>query len=293
MSDHLNSLRLFLRVARRGSFSAAGRELGMPQSTASRTIATLEREIGASLLIRTTRAVTLTDAGADFLTRIEPILADLDEAEHAARGSGELRGLLRLGLGTSLGVRLVIPRLKPFIDRHPALQVELLLDDQRQNLVAEGVDVALRFGVQPDSTVTARKLKSWPRLLAASPAYLETAPALKEPADLAAHTLIIGPQGVRDWSFQKAGKATSVRIEGRLKIPALEGALAAAMAGMGVVLATAGPIRRELSNGSLIQVLPDWDMGSADMHAVFTGGRGAKPSARALVAYLLEALRDT
>jgi DNA-binding transcriptional LysR family regulator len=84
MSDHLNALRLFARVARRGSFSAAGREFGVPQSTVSRTISTLEREIGASLLIRNTRAVTLTDAGADFLARIEPILADLDEAEHAA-----------------------------------------------------------------------------------------------------------------------------------------------------------------------------------------------------------------
>jgi DNA-binding transcriptional LysR family regulator len=92
MTDHLDALRLFARVARRGSFSAAGRELGVPQSTASRTIAALERDIGASLLVRSTRAVILTDVGADFLARIEPILADLDEAEHAARGSGELRG---------------------------------------------------------------------------------------------------------------------------------------------------------------------------------------------------------
>jgi len=128
----------------------------------SRTIATLEREIGASLLVRTTRAVTLTDAGVDFLTRIQPILANLDEAEQAARHSGELRGTLRIGIGTSLAARIVIPHLKPFLDRHPALRVDLLLDDQKQDLVREGVDVAFRFGALADSSATARKLVSWP-----------------------------------------------------------------------------------------------------------------------------------
>lgn len=270
----------------------AGRELGVPQSTVSRTIAALEREIGASLLLRSTRAVSLTDTGADFLARIEPILADLDEAEQAARGSGEMRGLLRVGLGTGLGVRMVIPRLKTFVDRHPALQVEMLLDDRRQNLVMEGVDVALRFGTLTDSTATFRKLKTWPRLLAASPIYLEHMPPLVTPADLAAHTVIIGPQGVSDWSFRKNGTATSVRIDGRLKIPAIEGALTAAVAGMGIVMAVTAAIRRELENGSLVQVLPDWDLGSVDLQAVFTQGRAAKPSARAFIAYLAEALSD-
>jgi DNA-binding transcriptional LysR family regulator len=292
MSDHLAALRLFVRIARRGSFSAAGRELGVPQSTASRTIAVLEREIGAALLVRTTRAVTLTEAGADFLARVEPILGNLEEAEHAARGSGALRGLLRVGVGTSLAVRLVIPRLKPFLDRHPALQVELMLDDQRQNLVTEGVDVALRFGTLNDSSATVRKLKSWPRLLAAAPAYLQGAPALETPADLAAHAVIVGPQGAADWSFRKGGTATSMRIEGRLKIPALEGALTAAAGGMGIVLASAAAIRRDLDNGSLVQVLADWDMGLVDLHAVFTAGHAAKPSARALIDYLAEALRN-
>lgn len=167
MSDRLDALRLFIRVARRGSFSAAGRELGMPQSTVSRTIATLEREIGASLLVRTTGAVTVTDAGADLLARIEPIVADLQEAEQTARHSDELRGVLRVGIGTSLAARIVIPHLKPFLDRHPALRVDLLLDDEKQDLVKEGVDVAFRFGALADSAATARKLVTWPRALAA------------------------------------------------------------------------------------------------------------------------------
>src|ERR1700761_7103735 len=169
MSDRLAALRLFVRVARLGSFSAAARELGVPQSTASRTIAALERELGAGLLMRTTRAVTLTEAGGDFLGRVEVILADLEAAEYAARGSETLRGLLRIGLGTSSSTRLVIPRLRPFLLAHPALQVELMLDDQHQDLVVEGVDVALRFGALADSTAVARRLNSWPRILVAAP----------------------------------------------------------------------------------------------------------------------------
>jgi DNA-binding transcriptional LysR family regulator len=290
MSDRLDALRLFIRVARRGSFSAAGRELGLPQSTVSRTIAALERDIGAALLARTTRAVTVTDAGADFLARIEPILADLDEAEQTLRHSDELRGVLRIGLGTSLAARIVIPHLKPFLDRHPALRVDLLLDDQRQDLVKEGVDVALRFGALADSTATARKLVSWPRALAAAPSYLRTAPALNVPTDLAAHAIIVGPQGVRDWTFRKGGTTASVRLEGRLRITVLEGAYLAAVEGMGIVMTTLSAFRREFASGAQVHVLPDWDLGSVDVHAVFTSGRAAKPSARAIVAYLADIL---
>jgi molybdenum-dependent DNA-binding transcriptional regulator ModE len=123
MSDHLFALRLFARVARKASLSAAGRELGIPQSTGSRTIAELERRMGAALLIRNTRAVTLTDAGADFLSRVEPVLAELEDAEQAVRGTGELRGALRVSLGSSLAVREVMPRLPGFLQRHPALQI--------------------------------------------------------------------------------------------------------------------------------------------------------------------------
>lgn len=292
MNDHLNALRLFVRVARRGSFSAAGRELGVPQSTVSRTIAALEREIGTGLLVRTTRAVMLSEAGRDFLMQIEPILADLDEAEHTARGTGELKGLLRVGLGTSLASRLVIPRLKPFLDRHPALQVDLILDDQRQNLVVEGVDVALRFGALTDSALIVRKLLSWPRLLVASPEYLRAAPLLSVPADLAAHKVIVGPQGISDWTFSRAGTTITIPMDGRLKVAALEGAIAAANADLGIVMASTGACRQELERGQLVRVLADWDLGSVDLHAVFMAGRAGKPSARALVAYLRDALAD-
>jgi DNA-binding transcriptional LysR family regulator len=293
MTDRLFALRLFARVARKGSFSAASRDLNIPQSTVSRTIATLEREIGATLLLRTTRAVTPTDAGLDFLARIEPILAELDEAEHAARGTGELRGKLRISLGTNFAVREVIPRLPAFMTRHPALQIDLMTADERQDLVTEGVDVALRFGPLPDSTATVRRILEWPRILAASQAYLDHAGIPSMPADLHQHAIVLGPGSIGGhWTFRKDGRATSIQVEAKLTVRTSEGAIAAAGAGLGIVMAPFGACRREVRRGELIRVLPEWDAGAVELNAVFAGGRAAKPAARAFVDHLIAALRE-
>ncbi len=292
MSDRLFALRLFVRVARKGSFSAAGRDLDIPQSTVSRTIATLEREIGASLFVRTTRAVTLTDAGSNFLTRIDPLLAGLDEAEHDARGTGELRGTLRVSLGTRFAVREVIPRLPAFMALHPAVRIDLMMEDQRQDLVAEGIDVAFRFGVLPDSSATARKILTWPRVLAASKDYLHRAGVPNVPADLSDHAIVLGPGSIGGhWSFRKDGTVTSFQVEGRVIVRASEGAIVAAVYGLGVVLTPIGACRRELAHGELIRLLPDWDAGSVQLNAIFPAARAAKPAARAFVEYLFNPLR--
>ena len=294
MSDRLFALRLFARVARKGSFSAAGRELNIPQSTASRTIATLEREIGVALFVRTTRAVTLTDAGLDFLARIESVLAELDDAEHDARGTGELRGILRVGLGTNFGLREVIPRLSDFMGRHPALRVDLRMEDEREDLVAEGVDVALRFGPLPDSTATVRRILAWPRVLAASRAYLDKAGAPLTPTDLTQHAIVLGPASLGGhWSFRKGDTATSLQVEGKLTIRASLGAVAAAVEGLGIVMTPLGACRRELESGELVRLLPEWDAGAVELNAVYASGRAAKPSARAFVEYLIAALHET
>jgi DNA-binding transcriptional LysR family regulator len=291
MSDHLAALRLFARIAHRGSFSAAARELGVPQSTASRMIAVLEREIGGALLVRNTRAVTLTDAGSEFLLRLETILADLDEAEHAVRGTGELRGTIRVALGSSLAIREVIPRLPPFLDRHPALKVELMPEDRYHDLVTEGIDVALRFGKLLDSSATFRTIRAWPRVLAASPAYLAKAGAPQSPADLSAHSLVWGlATNYMRWSFRRNGAQTSIRVKPRLLAGSNEGAVAAATAGLGIIMTTSGACRRELEAGSLVRLLSEWDLGELELNAVFAAGRAAKPSARAYVTYLISAL---
>jgi molybdenum-dependent DNA-binding transcriptional regulator ModE len=132
MSDTFLALKLFVRVARLGSFSRAGREFGLPQPSVSRIIRDLEREVGAALLTRTTRAVVLREVGAEYLARVEPILNALEEANHEVRGTGELRGELRVGLAASFAVREIIPRLPTFMGRYPALRVDLILDNQQQ-----------------------------------------------------------------------------------------------------------------------------------------------------------------
>lgn len=283
-----------MRVARLGSFSRAGLEVGLPQPSVSRIIRGLEREVGAALLTRTTRAVVLTEAGSEYLARVEPILDALEEANHVVRGTGELRGELRIGLTASFAVREIIPRLPTFMGRHPALRVDLILDDQRQDLVTEGLDVALRFGALSDSTAVARRITAFPRILAASPDYLAKAGTPKRPEDLAKHTLIDGTSPLgrgANWSFQKRRRVTAVRIEGRLSVTLSEGSVAAAVAGLGIVSTHIETCRKELTSGALIRLLPDWDMGLMEVHAVMPAGRAAKPSARMFTEFLVAEFR--
>lgn len=293
MNDRLQALRLFQRVARLGSFSRAGRERGLSQPSASRIIAGLERDIGATLFVRTTRAVTLTEAGADYLARIEPLLDALDEADHIARGTGELRGTLQVAISSSFGVREVVPRLPAFMARHPALRINLQISDERQNLVVEGVDIAFRLGPLTDSTAVARKLATAPRVLVAAPDYLARAGTPQTPAELAKHAVIIGPVANHEhhWSFVRDDRRLSVRVDGRLSAAANEGAMAAAVAGMGIARASLWGCRAELADGRLRQILADWRMDSVELHAVFPAGKAASPAARALADHIATALQ--
>jgi DNA-binding transcriptional LysR family regulator len=280
MNDRLSALRLFVTVARRGSFSKGGKELSIPQPTVSRVISTLEREIGAVLFARTTRSISLT-------ARIEPLLAAIDAADQAVRSKGEIRGLLRVGLSSSFALREIVPRLPRFMERHPALRVELVLDDQRQDFVSDAIDMGLRFGTLPNSRAVARRIGAWSRILAASPYYLRTAGMPKSPGDLLTHQFILGPaRGNHSWSFSKDGKTTTIKVDGRLAISVNEVALAAAVAGLGIVTMTSGACRREMENGQLVRVLSDWDMGVIEAHAVFAASRAIKPSARAFADFL-------
>jgi DNA-binding transcriptional LysR family regulator len=293
MNDKLLALRLFVRVARTGSFSAVARELDLSQPSVSRIIAALEEDVGGALVTRTTRAVTLTDVGNDYLTRVEAILASLEEADHVARGSQELRGELRIAMSSSFGVREIIPVLPDFLARHPRLKVSLLMSDQRQDPIKEGADVALRLGDLADSTATARVIGRTRRLIAASPAYLKGQGTPEKPEDLIAHAAIVGPAGTSGgtWSFQRDGERLSTRINSRLNVSVNEAAIAAAVAGMGIVTTALWGCRAELANGTLVQLLPDWEMGDVEVHGMFVPGRPPKPSARALVEYLIGALR--
>ncbi|NGO55920.1 LysR family transcriptional regulator [Allomesorhizobium camelthorni] len=292
MNDRFTALKLFVRAGRLGNFSSAGRELSLSQPSASRLIAALETEVGATLFSRTTRAVTLTDAGATYLTRVEAILADLEEADHEVRGTGELRGVLRVGTSSSFVLREIIPRLPKFLSAHPALRVELMSNDRYQDLVTESIDVAFRFGSLPDSSAAARKVIDAPRILAAAPFYLEEHGTPSMPSDLADHAVIIGPAHLsRTFSFRKDGRVVSVRVESQLAVTINEGAIAGAKAGLGIVATSLNSARAELDSGALVRILSDWDFGSMEVNALFVSGKTVKPAARAFTDFLAREFR--
>ncbi|MDB5576762.1 MAG: LysR family transcriptional regulator [Bradyrhizobium sp.] len=263
--------------------------MNVPQPTVSRVISQLEDELGAPLFTRTTRAVNLTEAGSDFLVRVQPILAELEEAEQAIRGGREMRGVLKIGLSSSLALREIAPRIPDFMQRHPKLRVGLMTDDNRQDFVSEGVNIGLRFGPLTDSTATAKRIGQWSRVIVGAPSYLARAGVPKTPDDLTAHSIIVTPsQRKRAWTFKKKGKKRTVTINGRLVVTLNEVGFITAIAGLGLVSMTSGAVRKELASGALVQVLDDWDMGEIELNAVFPAGKAAKPAARAFAAYLLE-----
>jgi DNA-binding transcriptional LysR family regulator len=294
MNDRFTAMQIFVRVARSGSFSTAAREMGMTQPTASRIVAALEEQVGVVLLTRSTRVVTLTEAGADYLARSETILAALDEADHAARGTGELRGTLRVATSPAFASRFIMPRLSRFADKHPKLRIEFTLNDARHDLIGDSVDVAVRIGSLSDSTAVARKIGSVRRVIVASPPYLSKAGTPLTPSDLADHTLIIGPAGQSSegWSFHKNGKTKSVRFQGRFIFNTSEAANAAAIAGLGICSTGERSVQAELQAGALVRLLPDWDMGSSDINVILPAGRAAKASARAFADFITLQFRE-
>ncbi|MDM9628544.1 LysR family transcriptional regulator [Rhizobium sp. S152] len=291
MSDQLSALRLFVRVAATGSFSQAAREHNLTQPTASRTIALLEEQLGNTLFVRTTRATTLTEAGAEYLARIKPILEALDEADHAVRETGELRGKLRIGLPSTLASRVVVPILSGFVDQHPKLRVELVVDDRRQDLISENVDVVLRFGKLQDSSAIARSVGRWPLVAAASPGYIERNGLPSTPSDLSQHRFVVGgPAAGTGITFSKDGVDIPVEINGNVVVTGAEAAVAAGVAGLGVVAASLPSMEREILQGQLVRLFSDWDIGEITAHALFPSGQAPKPSARAFVEFFVGAI---
>ena len=293
MSDRLQELAVFVRAAESGSFSKAARELGLSQPSVSRIIGELEARLGVKLLLRTTRRITVTDAGALFLTRAREVLADIEDAENAARGVDSLRGTLRITMPIMYGTRHIIPRLPTFLKLHPLLRIELSVADERQNLVVEGTDVAIRLGPLDDSGFGARKLASLPRFLAAAPSYLAERGTPKTPADLAAHDCIFGPGlfGRTTWSFTRNGTETSVDVSGRITADSGPGVFASVLAGLGIAMTSpvmAGP---EIAAGTLVPVLKGYKLAPVDVYAVFPAGPRPSTKVRALVDFLAEELR--
>jgi DNA-binding transcriptional LysR family regulator len=293
MNDRLLALKLFVRLAHSGSFSQAGKEVGLSQPSASRLIASFEKDVGVRLFERSTRAVRLTNAGADYLARIEPALAMLEEASLAARGKGTLSGNLRIGASPSVAIREIVPRLPAFLTKHPALRVDLAADDGRRDPVRERIDVAIRLGKLDDVDATnAVSVGSNPLLMAASSSYLKRAGRIKNPDELARHPVMIGsPDTDGVCSFERDGQVVSLRVDAPLTGNIRDAAVAAAVAGLGIVACSLWGCRAELKSGALVQILKEWDMGASEAHAVFPSGRGVKTAARAFVDHLAKDLK--
>jgi DNA-binding transcriptional LysR family regulator len=282
------ALRLYTRVARLGSFSAAARECGLSQSQASRIVADLEADLGTRLLSRSTRAVVPTEAGAEFLARIEAILGALDEAEHSVRGGEDLRGLVRISTTTSFALRTVIPRIAGFTAKHPDLHIHVLLEDVRRDLVRDAVDVAIRLGMLVDSSATAKLVATIPRVIVAAPTYLEQAGTPAAPADLTKHRIVGGTATVvaSAWVFERDGEKVTVDLQPHFSTNDNEGAVAAAAGGLGITSTTEWACQRELGSGSLVRLLTDWKMADVPVYAYFPMGPATRAAARALVDHL-------
>jgi DNA-binding transcriptional LysR family regulator len=284
-------LSVFVRAAETGSFSRVAREFRLSQPSVSRMVASLEARLGVKLLLRTTRRMAPTDAGSVYLERARQILGDLDAAAHAARGVDSLHGMLRIAMSGAFGHREVIPRLPSFLKQHPQLKVELLISDRTDDLVAEGVDMALRLGRLGDSQFGARPLAKAPRFVVASPTYLAERGVPETLADLAKHECIVGPGHV-GWSFTRSGAVTSVTVEGQVRVETAEGIIASVKAGLGITVASLWMCRAELERGELRRVLPEYQLDPVELHAVYPAGPRPSPKVRAISDYLAKELKS-
>ena len=279
--DRYQAMTTFVRVVETGSFSAAARQLHVGQPAVSKIVAQLEARLQVSLLIRSTHGLTPTEAGQAYYERARNALQEADEAELAARGAGSgLSGRLRVSAATTFARLHIIPRLPAFLDAHPQLDVDILLDDRMIDLVAEGVDISLRMGALADSSAVARKLATGKRSVLATPAYLARAGMPLVPADLADHNAIVYSQLPNVWSFHRDGSAVSVSVAGRLRVSAAEGLRAAILADMGLTITSDWMFAPELESSAVTRLLPAWSLPDIDLWAVFPTGRMMTAKAR-------------
>jgi DNA-binding transcriptional LysR family regulator len=292
--DRLAAIEIFIRVVDTGSFSAAARHFDIGQPAASKAVAQLEEWLGVKLMLRSTRALTPTEAGQSFYLRAKRAVEEADEAVLAARGAAAgLSGKLRVSAAVCFARLHIVPRLPEFLDQHPDLDLELVLDDRNIDLVEEGIDLALRMGVLADSNMTARRIGEARRRVLATPGYFERHGTPRAPADLLAHRSVIytrDPGGGEDWTFRKETGELSIQLQGRVKISATEGLRAAVFAGMGLAVASEWAFSPELKSGAVIAVLDDWTLPPVALSAVYPTGRMASTKARQFTAFVEECL---
>jgi DNA-binding transcriptional LysR family regulator len=262
----LDDIRTFAEVADRGSLSRAGERLGMSKSMVSRRLARLEAELGVPLLARTTRGMSLTEAGADFRPYAERIVAELQSARDALSRPGEATGRLRLAAPLSFGTSHLAPILADLALRHPGLEINTSYSDRIVDLVGEGYDAAVRLGNLADSSLIARRIAPVHAVLVASPGYLARAGTPRTPGELARHELV--PHGDAVWQFRKDGRTESLRPRGRFTADSGPAELAAVVAGLGIAVMPAFLAGPAVRSGEIVTLLEDYEIPESGMYVM-------------------------
>jgi DNA-binding transcriptional LysR family regulator len=296
--DRTETVAVFVEVAERGGFAEAARRLGRSPAAVTRAVAELEARLGVRLLNRTTRAVSVTEAGQRFLAGAKRVLADLDEIERAAAGEGTApRGELRVTAPILFGRLHVLPIVIEFLGRFPDVSVALRLLDRPIDLVEEGLDVGVRIGALAESSAIASRVGTLRRIVVASPDYLARHGTPRTPAELGAqvgaHAVIAfaGMFGTERWVFHNDADEASVAIEPRLVVTTAEAALDAARAGFGLTRVLSYQAADDIGRGSLRRVLTEYEGGELPIHLLYPGGRHPPPKLRAFLDFTVPRLR--
>lgn len=290
--DRYRDLAIFVKVVDLGGFTAAARATAVSTSQASRSVARLEDRLGVQLLTRTTRRLSVTQAGRALHERASVLLADLAEAESAVRDrEGAVLGTVRVTAPVGFGVRFLSPLVARFATQHPGVRFDLLLDDRRVDIVAEGFDIAVRAGPLADSTLVARRVGSTHVFTVASPAWLERWGTPEEPAQLSGRDGLFHASGAGTWRYVKGAREVTVRLVPRVVSNNIDGLIAAAVAGIGVARLPDAVCAEEIVAGRLVRFLREWEDEFA-ISIVYPPGRHLSPRVRRFVDFLHENLKE-
>ncbi|MBV7538518.1 LysR family transcriptional regulator [Duganella sp. sic0402] len=296
--DRFAELKAFCLVASKGGFSAAARQLGVATSSVTRLVDALEQRIGAPLLNRSTRSITLTDSGRSYFEHATHILAALDEADDAAAGrDAEPAGVLRVAAPVALAVRHIAPLLPELHRRHPRLELDLRLNDALTNMVDEAIDVAIRIGnPERHPGLIARKLAGHQRHIVASPDYLAQHGAPPTPDALARHNCLLFSYGDKRavWHLRNGEQAAEIEVSGSLQVNNGEILRQAALDGLGLALLPGWLVQPDLDAGRLLPVLADYQANPGEMevgiYAVYPANRRGASKIRVFTDLLAESL---
>ncbi|WP_395316835.1 LysR substrate-binding domain-containing protein [Variovorax sp. UC74_104] len=288
--DRLLAMEMFVRVVETGSFSKAAREFNTTQPTVTKQIAATEERLKVRLLNRNTRGVSLTEPGALYYEKCKTIVREAEEADSIVQlRQNQAQGLLRVGTSVAFGRRVVVPLALEYMRRHPQVQLDLSFEDRYVDLIAQGIDVAIRMGKLADSSLGARYLGANPWVMVASPAYLKKHGTPKRAQDLSAHVALIYSSVVGDefWRMHTPrGEPVTVPVSGRFRSNNLSAVLAAARDGLGIALMPRYVASDSLAVGKVREVLGDHALPEQEIHAVFPSPKLVPGKVSGFVAFL-------